>query len=447
MELKRKIYQQLLDWKQASHGETALLIEGARRVGKSYVVKRFAQEEYKSYIIIDFSIVDDNVKDLFLHYMMNLDDLFMRLEFIYGTKLHVRESLIVFDEVQLFPKARQAIKHFVADGRYDFIETGSLISLKQNISDILLPSEEEAISMYPLDFEEFLWALNDETKIPFLRNCYEKKQPLGQALHRTVMNQFRQYLLVGGMPQAVVAYAETKDFGQADKIKRDILRLYRNDVSKFAKGYESKVLSIFDEVPSQLSKHEKKFRLSALKEGALMREYKDSFIWLREAMVVNLCFNSSDPSIGLNLNRDRLTLKCYMGDTGLLVSHALDENNVLNNEIYKALLLDRLNINEGMFLENYVAQTLMFQNHKLYFYSRYDKNNKDERMEIDFLIRKDKKICPIEVKSSDYKTHRSIDKFKAKFKKKIGQAYVIYTKDLKIEDDIIYLPVYMTMFL
>lgn len=447
MELKRKIYQQLLDWKQASHGETALLIEGARRVGKSYVVKRFAQEEYKSYIIIDFSIVDDNVKDLFLHYMMNLDDLFMRLEFIYGTKLHVRESLIVFDEVQLFPKARQAIKHFVADGRYDFIETGSLISLKQNISDILLPSEEEAISMYPLDFEEFLWALNDETKIPFLRNCYEKKQPLGQALHRAVMNQFRQYLLVGGMPQAVVAYAETKDFGQADKIKRDILRLYRNDVSKFAKGYESKVLSIFDEVPSQLSKHEKKFRLSALKEGALMREYEDSFIWLREAMVVNLCFNSSDPSIGLNLNRDRLTLKCYMGDTGLLVSHALDENNVLNNEIYKALLLDRLNINEGMFLENYVAQTLMFQNHKLYFYKRYDKKNKDERMEIDFLIRKDKKICPIEVKSSDYKTHRSIDKFKAKFKKKIGQAYVIYTKDLKIEDDIVFLPVYMTMFL
>lgn len=379
--------------------------------------------------------------------MMNLDDLFTRLEFIYGTKLHVRDSLIVFDEVQLFPKARQAIKHFVADGRYDFIETGSLISLKQNISDILLPSEEEAISMYPLDFEEFLWALNDDTKIPFLRNCYEKKQPLGQALHRTVMNQFRQYLLIGGMPQAVVAYAETKDFGQADKIKRDILRLYRNDVSKFAKGYESKVLSIFDEVPSQLSKHEKKFRLSALKEGAFMREYEDSFVWLREAMIMNLCFNSTDPSIGLNLNRDRLTLKCYMGDTGLLVSHALDENNVLNNEIYKALLLDRLNINEGMFLENYVAQTLMFQNHKLYFYSRYDKNNKDERMEIDFLIRKDKKICPIEVKSSDYKTHRSIDKFKAKFKKKIGQPYVIYTKDLKVEDGIIYLPVYMTMFL
>lgn len=447
MELKRKVYDRLLDWKQSSHGKTALMIAGARRVGKSYIVKQFAEKEYRSYILIDFSRGSEDIRNLFRHDLMDLDQFFIHLSFIFGTKLYPRNSIIIFDEVQLFPLARQSIKHLVADGRFDYIETGSLISLKQNVQDILLPSEEEMIKMFPLDLEEFLWALGDETKIPYIRDCFENKNPLGQSNHRIMMNLFRQYLLVGGMPQAVLTYAQTKDFGEVDKIKRDILRLYRNDVSKFAKGYESKVLSIFDEIPSQLSKHEKKFKLSTLKKGAAMRDYEDSFIWLCEADVVQLCFNSTDPSIGLNLNKDRLTLKCYMSDTGLLVSHTLDENYVLNNEIYKALLLDRLSINEGMFLENFVAQCLVMNHHKLYFYSKYDKENSENRMEIDFLISQNKKICPIEVKSSDYKRHSSIDKFIKKYQKKIGQPYIVYTKDLKVEDGINYIPIYMAMFL
>lgn len=447
MELKRKIYTQLLKWKEERKGTTALLIEGARRVGKSHIVTQFAKEQYRSYILIDFSRVSDEVHDLFLHDLMDLDLFFTKLSFIFGVPLYDGESIIIFDEVQLFPKARQAIKHLVADGRYDYIETGSLISLKQNVQDILLPSEEEMITMFPLDLEEFLWALGDETKLSYIKQCFEKRLPLGQVQHRQMMKLFRQYLLVGGMPQAVLKYVETNDFGEVDRIKRDILRLYRNDVSKFAKGYESKVLSVFDEIPAQLSKHEKKFKLSSLKKGASMREYEDSFMWLSEADIIQLCFNSTDPSIGLNLNGDRMTLKCYMSDTGLLISHALDEQNVLNNELYKALLLDRLSINEGMFLENYVAQCLVMNGHKLHFYSNYDKEHNENRMEIDFLISQNKKICPIEVKSSDYKTHRSIDKLIHKYNKKIGQPYIVYTKDSKVEAGIYYIPVYMAMLL
>ncbi|MEF9967580.1 MAG: AAA family ATPase, partial [Longicatena sp.] len=369
MKLKRLVYQQLLDWKKESNGKRALLIEGARRVGKSYIAEQFAQNEYKSYILIDFANVSKDVLTIFEEDGSNLDLFFTKLSFVFSKKLYNRETLFIFDEIQLFPKARQLIKYLVADGKYDYIETGSLISLKQNVKNILIPSEEECIQMYPLDFEEFLWAIGEKTKIPYIRTCFEQRTPLGQAAHRMMMNAFRQYLLVGGMPQAVITYVKTKDFALCDKVKRTILKLYRDDVTKFAKGYESKVLSIFDEIPSQLSKHEKRFTLASLQKNARLRTYEDAFMWLSEAMIVNTCYNSTDPCIGLNLNRDRLALKCYMGDTGLLVSHTIDENNVLNNDIYKALLLDRLSINEGMFLENYVAQALKFRNHKLYFYS------------------------------------------------------------------------------
>lgn len=445
MELKRKIYENLKKWKENSNGETALLIEGARRVGKSYVAERFAKAEYKSYILIDFANVDQQVLDVFEHDINDLDLFFNKLAAFYGKKLFQRNTLFIFDEVQLFPKARQLVKYLVADGRYDFLETGSLITLKQNVQNIVIPSEEDAISMYPLDFEEFLWALGDEASYDYVRLCFEQKLPVGEAVHRKMMNCFRQYMLVGGMPQAVLAYLKNKSFEDADRSKRKIIKLYRNDVSKFAKGYESRVLAVFDGIPSQLSKHEKKYTLASLDKDARYRDYEDSFVWLDEAKVINVGFNSSDPNVGLSLNTDRMTLKCYMGDTGLLFSHTFSENEIMEEEVYKAILFDRIGLNEGMFFENSVAQMLVSKGYKLFFYSRSSREDKNERMEIDFLIRKNKKICPVEVKSSSYKSHSSLDKFQKKFGARVGQQYIIYSKDLKVDDEIMYLPIYMTL--
>ena len=307
--LKRKIYSEMLNWKNMSNGSSALMIDGARRVGKSYIVQEFAKKEYKSYIIIDFGIVSKEILDLFENDFSNLDFFFTKLSVLYSTTLYKRESLIVFDEVQQYPRARQLIKYLVADGRYDYIETGSLIRLKKNVQDIIIPSEEDHIEMFPLDFEEFLWAMNDETTYPFIRQCFEEKKPLGQALHRKVMNDFRQYLLVGGMPQSVLAYINDKNFETSDIAKRRILKLYRDDVAKFAQGYEDKVFAVFDDIPGQLSKKEKKYKLSSLSKQARFRSYEDSFIWLNEAMIVNTCFNATDPNIGLALSAGNLFIK------------------------------------------------------------------------------------------------------------------------------------------
>lgn len=445
--LKRKIYDELLDWKRKSDGKTALLIDGARRVGKSYIVEKFAQNEYKSHIMIDFGNAPQDILDMFIHESADLDLFFAKLSAFYSTALYKRESLIVFDEVQQFPRARQLIKYFVADGRYDFVETGSLIRLKKNTEDIIIPSEEEHKELFPLDFEEFLWAMGDEATVPMIRRCFETKSPLGQALHRKVMNDFRQYVLVGGMPQSVLAYQNGKDFEASDEAKRRILRLYRDDVSKFAEGYEEKVYAVFDGIPAQLSKKEKKYKLSSINKNARFRAYEDSFIWLNEAMVVNACFNTTDPNVGLALSAEHSTQKCYMADTGLLVTHTFMDTAYTDNELYKAILFDRLDVNEGMLMENIVAQTLRRTGHKLYFYSRSDSRNRINHMEIDFLIIEGKKISPIEVKSGNYRSHASLDKFRKKFTSKVGTPYILYPKDVMEKDGIWHLPLYMAMFL
>jgi len=298
-----------------------------------------------------------------------------------------------------------------------------------------------------MDFEEFLWAMGDETTIPLLTQCFNSMKPLGQGLHRKVMNDFRQYMLVGGMPQSVLAYIKDKDFAASDKAKRRILSLYREDITKYANGYESKVTAIFDSLPSQLSKKEKKYMLSSLGKNVRLREYEDAFMWLSDGMISNTCFNSTDPSVGLSLSLDHSTHKLYMSDTGLLVTHAFSDSNYSGNELYRAVLLDKLFINEGMLMENIVAQTLRTNGHRLFFYSRSDTNNRKNMMEIDFLIKRDGKISPVEVKSSAYRTHSSLDKFRGKFNRKLGDAYILYSKDVMIKDGVIHLPLYMAMLL
>ena len=446
--MKRKIYNKLLEWKQESNGEYALLIDGTRRVGKSYIVRQFAEKEYRSYVILDFNLVSKSIKDLFENDLDNLDRFFTYLSNYTGKTLYTRDTLIVFDEVQQYPKARAAIKYLVKDGRYDYIETGSLISIKKNVEGIVIPSEEEHIKMFPMDFEEFLWAMGEEMLMPFIKDCFERKKPLGQLMHRRAMDYFRLYMIVGGMPQAVEKYVETRDFAKVDKLKRRILELYRSDISKYAKGYDTKVKSIFEEIPSQLQKHEKKFRLSALKEGARARDYETAFFWLDDAMIINSCYNTTEPNVGLNLNKDTNTMKCYMADTGLLISHAFDANEIVSEDLYRKILLDKLEMNSGMIVENIVAQMLRTAGHKLFFYSNASMTDKDSRMEIDFLIAKSKittrhNISPIEVKSSARYTLTSLRKCIAKYGSYLSTAYVIHPADLKEEDNIVYLPLYM----
>ena len=447
--MRRKIYTELLKWKEEEAGRTALLIDGARRVGKSYIVENFAKQEYKSYIIIDFNRVNQEVTELFENYLNDLDLFFMYLSNYYNVKLYERDTLIIFDEVQLFPRARAAIKYLVADGRYDYIETGSLMSIKKNVKDIVIPSEERHLRMYPLDFEEFLWALDNESLMDFIKVFFEKKKPLGAALHRKAMDYFRQYMIVGGMPQAVERYVETKDFERVDRVKRDILELYRADIVKHAQGYEMKVVQIFDDIPAQLQKHDKKFKLSSLKKEARFRDYEDAIFWLSDAMIVNVCYNSTAPNIGLKLNMDRVTMKCYMADTGLLISHAFDENGIVSEEIYKKLLFDKLEVNKGMIMENIVAQMLVASGHKLYFYNNPSRDDASLRMEIDFLIAKSKitskhNISPIEVKSGGKYTLTSLKKCREKYTEQLDTLYVLHKNDLKVEEGIVYLPLYMT---
>lgn len=453
--MKRKIYQQLLDWKHDRRGEVALLIEGARRIGKSYIVEEFAKNEYDSYLLIDFSRVNPKVIEFFDLYLDDLDMLFTSLE-LYGKKKLIprknptdeASSLIIFDEIQFCPRARSAIKHLVADHRFDYIETGSLISIKKNVKDIMLPSEEHAIEMYPMDFEEFLWAMGDEMMMPFIKMQFEKRKPM-EAFHRKALDYFRQYMIVGGMPQAVQTYVDTRDFDKVDERKRDILSIYRNDIRKYADNQETKVAAIFEELPGQLQKHEKKFRLADLQSHARMRDYSEAFFWLSDAKIINCCYNSTEPSVGLKLNEERTTLKCYMGDTGLLISHAFDERGIVTSELYQKLMFDKLEVNEGMLVENIVAQMLRAAGHKLYFFSKYSAKEADERMEIDFLIAKSTitsrhNISPIEVKSGSHYTITSLKKCIKKYDKQLATPYVLHDKDLKVEDGIMYLPLYMT---
>lgn len=453
--MKRKIYQTLLKWKKERKGEVALLIEGARRIGKSHIVEEFGRDEYESYILVDFSKVSPQVMEFFDLYLDDLDTLFQNLELYFRCKLFPRQSrgeearsLIIFDEVQFCPRARSGIKHFVKDNRFDYIETGSLVSIKKNVKDIMIPSEEHPVQMYPMDFEEFLWAMGDEMIMPYIRSQFEKKKPMG-AFHRRAMDYFRRYMIVGGMPQAVKKYIETRDFVKVDEVKRDILALYRNDIKKYADNQKTNVSVIFEEIPGQLQKHEKTFRLSALREDARMRDYSQAFFWLSDAKVINCCYNSTEPSIGLKLNEDRTTLKCYLNDTGLLISHAFDERGIVTEDLYRKLMFDKLEVNQGMLVENIVSQMLKASGHNLFFFSNSSRASAEDRMEIDFLIAKQTttsrhNISPIEVKSGARYALTSLTKCMTKYAKDLSTPYVLHDKDLKIEDGIVFLPLYMT---
>lgn len=439
VKLKRKIYDKMLDWKRTRRGKTALLIEGARRVGKSTIVCEFAKNEYDSYCLIDFNEAPQMIKDLFVNERDDLDMLFNTLETYYKVELEPRKSLIIFDEVQLWPAARSLIKYLVADGRYDYIETGSLINLKKNVKDIVIPSEEERLNMYPLDFEEFLWAMGDEVAMPFIRERFQSRMPVG-AIHREIMKRFRKYILVGGMPQSVIAYMGSDDFENADIMKRSILKLYREDIHKYA---NDKVVALFSGIPGQLSKHSKRYQLASISESARIRDYDDAFTWLKESMLTNLCYAVSDPSVGLALTEDRNNVKCYLGDTGLLVSQAFENKPYLDNDIYRDILLDKLSVNEGMIMENYVMQALVASGYTPYYYSHNDEQTRENDMEVDFIISINNKLNPIEVKSGNYTKHSSLDKFKQKYGKQVGERYVFHPKDLSVRDDVVYLPLYM----
>jgi predicted AAA+ superfamily ATPase len=447
--MKRKVYKQLQEWKEISGGTSAIMVEGARRIGKSYIVEEFARNEYDDYLLINFRLAPREVKEWFDLYLEDLDKLLLNLQLHYNKRLKPRRSVVIFDEVQDCPRAREAIKFLVADGRFDYIETGSLISIKKNVKDIVIPSEEETLEMYPMDFEEFMWAMGNETLMPFVEDCFERRVPLGQALHRKAMDLFRLYMVIGGMPQAVLKYNETKDFRKVEAVKRQILTLYRNDIHKYADNAETKVTAIFDEIPGQLQKHEKKFRLSAISSSARMRDYDDAFFWLNDARIVNCCYNTTEPSLGLRLNESRTTLKCYMADTGLLISHSFNDKGTVPVEVYQKLILGKLDINEGMLMENIVAQMLAVAGHKLFFYSKSSNEDAEERMEIDFLIRKSKitnrhNISPIEVKSGKRFSLISLEKCIKKYAEYLSTPYVLYDGDLKVENDIVYLPLYMT---
>jgi hypothetical protein len=450
MLFKRKIYRKFLTWKQETNGSKALLVEGARRIGKSTVVEEFGKNEYRSYLLIDFARASDEVKDCFMRYLNDLDTFYMMLSVHYGVQLYARESLIIFDEVQMFPKARESIKYLVADGRYDFMETGSLISIRENVREIVIPSEERHIKMYPMDFEEFCWALGEEPMIAYIRKCFEERQPLERGLHNKAMLIFKQYMLVGGMPMSVAAFLEGhRDFAKSDREKRDILELYRNDIMKIGAQYRAKVLAIFDQIPGLLSQHEKRVVFSRIVENSSAEQYEETFFWLSDSMVTNECRKTNDPNVGLSLNESDAYIKCYLGDTGLLVSHAFDENELLENEVYKQILEGRLSLNEGMLYENVIAQMLAANGHRLFFYTQYNAQKHRNDIEIDFILSNNSRtryrIYPVEVKSGLRYSTESLMRFREKYKDRIGGCYVIHPRNLLEKDDILCIPPYMTM--
>lgn len=441
MVLKRKIYQSFLDWKANWAGKRALLVQGARRIGKSTIVEEFAKNEYETYILINFQTDLNKVEQLFKNDISDLNTFFRNLSLLYGTRLIERKTLIIFDEVQLFPLARQSIKQLVADGRYDYIETGSLITLKQNVENILIPSEEKSINMYPLDFEEFLWAKGDEVTPDIIKDSFLNLKPLGQVAHRKVMNDFMLYVAVGGMPQAVIELIESNDFSRVDEVKRDILKLYHDDLKKLDSKYRFSTALILDAIPSELSTQSKLFRSVMLGKNRRASNTYSSYEAIKDSMIVNIANNCTDPSVGLNRTKDYQRQKIYMGDTGLFVTAVFADSKMpIEQSIYKQLILDKLGVNIGMVIENAVAQALTASGHELFFH-RFD------RHEIDFLLTSGKKLLPIEVKSSSYHSHKSLDNFQAKYSDRVKESYVIYGKDVKREGNITFIPFYMTMFL
>lgn len=444
MEIKRKIYSKIVDWKETSQGKKALLIEGARRIGKSTVAEEIGKKEYKSYILVDFNIATSRTLDAFDD-LSNLDIFFQTLSLEYNERLYPRESLIIFDEIQKFPKARQAIKYLVADGRYDYIETGSLISICENVGNITLPSEERKIKMYPLDFEEFMTYMDEQLLYEYICECFEKKQSLEQSMHTKAMHLFKEYMLVGGMPQAVLAFKKNgRDFASADVEKRDILDLYRDDIKKAAKKYNSRVSAIFENIPAYLSTHEKKIVLKEIEENARFDKYDEPLFWLDDSMICNLCYKCNDPNVGFALNKNESAVKCYMGDTGLLVSLAFSENEIADQQLYKQIMNERLSLNEGMIYENMISQMIAAKGSKLYFYTRYSEEKHRNDIEIDFLLSNDSKInfrvFPIEVKSSKNYTTTSLGRFKDVFGKKIATQYIIHPKNFAIDGEIVKIP-------
>ena len=447
MEIKRKIYDSLCEWKKNSDGTKALMIEGARRIGKSTVAEEFAKNEYKSYILADFNNAPKKVFGMFDD-LNNLDIFFQTLSLEYNTRLYKRESLIIFDEIQKFPKAREAVKYLVADGRYDFLETGSLISMRENVGSITIPSEERKIKMYPLDFEEFASYLGEELLLDYIADCYEKKEPLERSMHNKAMHLFKEYLLVGGMPQAVLAYKKGgRDFAAADIEKRDILNLYRDDIKKSARRYNSKISAIFENIPAYLSTHEKKIVLSEIDSNATFDRYDEPLFWLDDSMICNLCYKCNDPNVDFALNKNESAVKCYLGDTGLLVSLAFSENELAENNLYKQIMDGKLSVNQGMIYENAIAQMIAAKNKKLYFYTRYSVQKHYNDIEIDFMLSNESKtnfkIMPIEVKSSKNYSTLSLDLFREIYRKRIGSSFVIHPKNLSVEDGIIKIPPYM----
>lgn len=447
MEIYRKIYSKILEWKNETNGKKALLVEGARRIGKSTVVEEFAKKEYKSYILIDFNKVKKSVKDSFDD-LDNLDVFFQTLSLEYNKRLYPRESVIIFDEIQKYPKARESIKYLVADGRYDFIETGSLISIKENVEKITIPSEERKIQMYPVDFEEFMMYMGEEILLEYIKSCFENKQPLDRQMHTKAMRLFTEYILVGGMPQAIVAYKKNgRDFHAADIEKRDIIGLYRDDIKKAAKKYKSKVSAIFDNIPGFLSTHEKRIVLSVIDKNGSFDRYDDPIFWLGDSMICNLCYKCNDPNVGLALNKNDSYVKCYMGDTGLLVSHAFSENEIMETQLYKQIMNGKLSINKGMLYENVISQMIAASGRKLYFYTRYSEEKHRNDIEIDFIISNESKtrfmINPVEVKSSKNYTTSSLDNFRDLFKKRIDRQIIVHPKNYSEQDGIIKIPPYM----
>lgn len=436
---KRKIYDRILQWKQESNGASALMIQGARRIGKSTIAEEFAKREYSSYMVIDFNKASATVKSLFDD-LMDLDFIFLQLQIIYQVVLEERKSVIIFDEVQKCPHARQAIKYLVQDGRYDYIETGSLISIKQNTKGITIPSEEEQIDMYPMDFEEFRWALGDNASVPFIRTFYEKRKSLGAA-HRMKQRDLRLYMLVGGMPQAINEYIDTNNLAKVDAVKRRIIKLYSDDFLKIDPS--GKLSKLFLAIPSQLSKNASRYYAGSV-VGRLEDHKEDEFIIsLEDSKAVLVSYHSDDPNVGMSLTKDVSRYKLFVADTGLFVTMVFWDKDFAENVIYQKLLADKLEANLGYVYENLVAQMLTASGNKLFYYT-FEKDEKHS-YEVDFLLSRGNKICPIEVKSSGYKTHASLDAFRTKFSARIKNSYLIYTKDFQVgENELMYLPFYMT---
>lgn len=443
MVFKRKLYSEMLQWKSESNGATALLIKGARRVGKSTLAKQFAEQEYESAIIIDFAKCKKEVRDLFDD-ISDLDYIFMRLQMIYKCDLKVRKSVIIFDEVQKCPNARQAIKYLIEDGRYDYIETGSLLSIRQNVEGIIIPSEEHEVTLNPLDYEEFLWATGDETTIPNLKFFFDRKRSLGDEANRNLMRQFRLYMLIGGMPQAVITYLETNNMSKVDTVKRQIIRLYENDFMKIdPSGNASR---LFHAIPSELTRNASRYMVKATTDGGRQSRLAETIFDMGDSMVVNLAYHANDPNVGMALHRDSDRYKMFICDTGLFVTLAFWDKKFTDNLIYEKLLSDKLSADLGYVFENIIAQMLKAAGHELYYYT-FPSMTSNHLYEIDFLLSNGTKIIPIEVKSSGYKTHASLDAFCDKFSSRISSRYLIYTKDLRKDESIIYLPAYMSIFL